>query len=64
MNMQETFGIMVFNDDVMRQRLPKETYRALHRTCAEGRTLNPEVASVVSPPKSMNPSFPRWITAM
>ena len=48
MNMQETFGIMVFNDDVMRQRLPKETYRALHRTCAEGRTLNPEVASVVA----------------
>ncbi|MBQ6952269.1 MAG: glutamine synthetase III, partial [Clostridia bacterium] len=48
MGLQETFGSMVFNDDVMRQRLPKETYRALHRTIAEGKSLNMEVASVVA----------------
>ena len=39
MNLQETFGSLVFNDAVMRQRLPKETYRALHRTIAEGKSL-------------------------
>ena len=48
MNLQETFGSLVFNDAVMRQRLPKETYQVLHRTIAEGRTLNAEVASVVA----------------
>ena len=48
MSLQETFGSYVFNDAVMRQRLPKETYRALHRTIAEGKSLNSEVASVVA----------------
>ena len=48
MNLQETFGSLVFNDAVMRQRLPKETYRALHRTIAEGKSLDPQVASVVA----------------
>ncbi len=45
---EEIFGINVFNDSVMRQRLPKETYRALHKTIDEGRRLDPEVASVVA----------------
>ena len=48
MNPQETFGINVFNDAVMRQRLPKETYRALHQTMVEGTPLDPKVASVVA----------------
>jgi len=48
MNPQETFGINVFNDAVMRQRLPKETYRALHQTMVEGTPLAPNVASVVA----------------
>ncbi len=48
MGLLEEFGCMVFNDSVMRQRLPKETYRALHCTIAEGRSLNMEVASVVA----------------
>ena len=48
MNLQETFGSMVFNDEVMQQRLPREIYEALHRTIAEGKTLAPEVASVVA----------------
>ena len=46
--MEEIFGINVFNDSVMRQRLPKETYRALHKTIDDGRRLDPEVASVVA----------------
>jgi len=48
MDLQEMFGSLVFNDEVMRQRLPKETYRALHRTIAEGTALEPQVASVVA----------------
>ena len=46
--MEELFGINVFNDTVMRQRLPKETYKALHKTIDDGRRLDPEVASVVA----------------
>ncbi len=44
----ELFGSMVFNDAVMRQRLPRETYKALNRTIAQGRSLDPAVASVVA----------------
>ena len=46
--LEDLFGINVFNDSVMRQRLPKETYKALHKTIDEGRRLDPEVASVVA----------------
>ena len=46
--MDEIFGINVFNDSVMRQRLPKETYKALHKTIDEGLRLDPQVASVVA----------------
>ena len=38
----ENFGINVFNDSVMRQRLPKETYKTLHKTIDEGRRLDPQ----------------------
>lgn len=44
----ETFGSMVFNDRVMRQRLPKDTYKALRRTMELGKHLDPAVASVVA----------------
>ena len=47
-SLESIFGINVFNDAVMRQRLPKETYRALHKTIDDGRRLDPEVASVVA----------------
>ena len=46
--MDETFGKNVFNDFVMQQRLPKETYKALHKTIDDGRRLDPQVASVVA----------------
>ena len=46
--MEEIFGMNVFNDAVMRQRLPKETYKALHKTIDDGRRLDPDVASVVA----------------
>ncbi len=47
-SLESIFGINVFNDAVMRQRLPRETYRALHKTIDDGRRLDPEVASVVA----------------
>ena len=44
----ELFGSMVFNDDVMRQRLPKEVYKALTKTIEKGRTIDPAIADVVA----------------
>lgn len=42
------FGKNVFNDAVMRERLPKNTYKALHKTIDEGLPLQLEVAEVVA----------------
>lgn len=42
------FGSMVFNDKVMKQRLPKEIYSSLKRTIAEQKHLNLDVANVVA----------------
>ena len=47
-NLPELFGSMVFNDAVMKDRLPKETYKALKKTIQEGKPLEPSVASVVA----------------
>ena len=44
----ELFGSMVFNEKVMKDRLPKEVYRALKRTMREGTALEPTVADVVA----------------
>ena len=37
----ELFGSMVFNDHVMKERLPKETYKALKKTMELGKHLDP-----------------------
>lgn len=47
-SISEMFGSLVFNERIMRERLPKETYKALRKTMAEGRTLNPDIAGVVA----------------
>ena len=47
-NVPEIFGSLVFNDSVMKERLPKETYRLLRRTMAEGKHLDLSVANVVA----------------
>ncbi|MBE6777964.1 MAG: glutamine synthetase type III [Ruminococcaceae bacterium] len=47
-NIPELFGSMVFNDEVMQERLPQETYQALRRTMQNGKHLDPNVASVVA----------------
>ncbi len=47
-NVPELFGSMVFNDDVMRERLPKEVYKSLTKTIATGKTIDASVADVVA----------------
>ncbi|MHB2020551.1 MAG: glutamine synthetase III family protein [Candidatus Xenobia bacterium] len=42
------YGADVFNDAVMRQRLPKVVYKALQRTMQNGEKLDPMVADVVA----------------
>ena len=42
------FGSMVFNDAVMRARLPKDTYKALKKTISQGTHLELDVANVVA----------------
>lgn len=47
-NLSELFGKNVFDDKIMRERLPKTTYKQLHKTIDEGLTLEPTVAEVVA----------------
>lgn len=47
-DLNEVFGSNVFNDALMRERLPKGTYKALQKTIKEGIALDPEVAEVVA----------------
>ncbi len=42
------YGSNVFNDAVMKERLPKATYKALRKTIEEGLSLDPAVADVVA----------------
>ena len=44
----ESFGSKVFNDAVMRERLPKETYKAIQRTIKDGKRLDSDQATVVA----------------
>ena len=42
------FGSLVFNDETMRNRLPKDVYKALKKTVAEGKDLDLNVANSVA----------------
>ncbi|MCL2033462.1 MAG: glutamine synthetase III [Oscillospiraceae bacterium] len=44
----DLFGSMVFNDAVMREKLPKDIYRALKKTMLQGMHLELDVANVVA----------------
>ena len=44
----EIFGSMVFSDEVMEARLPKDTYKALQKTIKNGKHLDLGVANVVA----------------
>lgn len=47
-NVAEIFGKNVFNDTVMRERLPKSVYTILKQTLEEGAELDPSIADVVA----------------
>lgn len=45
---RDYFGSLVFNDEVMLERLPKDVYKALKKTIAEGKDLDLNVANSVA----------------
>ena len=47
-NVSEYFGVNVFNDKKMQERLPKATYKALKKTIESGEALDLSVANVVA----------------
>ena len=46
--LSELFGSMVFNETVMRERLPQETFNTLKRTMDQGIPLEEGVANIVA----------------
>ena len=47
-NVPELFGSMVFNQKTMKERLPKETFKALKKTLDDGEPLNINIANQVA----------------
>ncbi|MDR3311818.1 MAG: glutamine synthetase III [Spirochaetaceae bacterium] len=47
-NLPKMFGSMVFNDTVMKERLPKETYKALKKAIKDNTDIGLDVANVVA----------------
>ena len=47
-NIPEIFGSMVFNDSVMKNKLPKEIYKSLKKTIEKGENLDIGLANVVA----------------
>lgn len=47
-NVAEIFGENVFNDSVMKERLPKNIYKKLKQTIEDGSGLDPSIADVVA----------------
>ncbi len=47
-HVNEMFGSLVFNDATMREKLPKETYKALKKTIQNGKPLDSAIASSVA----------------
>ncbi len=44
----ELFGSMVFNDSVMKERLPEETYRAIKSAGEQGKAIDTDIANTVA----------------
>ena len=48
MDLTQYFGVNTFNDNVMKERLPLQVYRALKKTIENGEELSGEIADVVA----------------
>ena len=44
----EVFGSMVFNDSVMRERLPKDVFKQVQRSINDGKRLDSAAATIVA----------------
>ena len=44
----DTYGCYTFSDDVMRQRIPKSTYKAFHEALEKGEELSKETATAIA----------------
>ena len=47
-NVPELFGSLVFDERTMKERLPKQTYKALKKTIKDGKPLDINVANIVA----------------
>ncbi len=47
-NIKELFGSFVFNDSVMKQRLPKETYEAFKNSVSDGKSIDGDMADKIA----------------
>lgn len=47
-NVEEIFGSMVFDDRMMKAKLPKEVYKNYHETIIEGKRLDPNSAGIIA----------------
>ncbi len=47
-NVVDQFGIDVFNEETMKQRLPKNVFKTLKKTIAEGKELDSSISDVVA----------------
>ena len=48
MKITEIFGSNVFNESVMREKLPKEAYKALKKTIHDGKPLDSALANTIA----------------
>lgn len=54
-SVSEMFGKDVFNDAVMKDRLPKSVYKKLKKTIEDGAELDPSIADVVAHAMKVGP---------
>src|SRR3982751_5866943 len=47
-HVKDLFGVNVFNEEVQRQRLPKQVFKALQKTIRQGAPLDPTVADSIA----------------
>ena len=47
-DVQKLFGSLVFNETVMKDRLPTVTYKAYKQAIIEGKPLNLEIANIIA----------------
>ena len=45
---EQVFGKDVFNDEVMKEKLPKDVYKSWKKTLENGEDLNQDIANVVA----------------